>query len=254
MRRKIAAGNWKMNLDLPNGQKLASEVINMFLSEVNSDAEIIIIPPFINLSGVKHLIGASKRIHLGAQNCHQEKSGAYTGEISCAMLHSVGVNYVVVGHSERREYFGETNDLLAAKTKAVLDHGMLPIYCCGEPLQVREDNKHFELNRQQIEEGLFGLSQEEMAKVVIAYEPVWAIGTGVTASSAQAQEMHKFIRDLVAEKYDRETADNISILYGGSVKPDNAIELFVQPDVDGGLIGGASLKSRDFTDIAKSFQ
>lgn len=254
MRRKIAAGNWKMNLDLPHGQKLASEVINMFEAEVNSNAEMILIPPFINLSAVKHLIGSSKRIHLGAQNCHQEKSGAFTGETSCAMLHSVGVGYVLVGHSERREFFGETNQILAAKVKAVLDHGMLPIYCCGEPLKIREEGKHFELNKEQIQEGLFGLSKEEMTKVVIAYEPVWAIGTGVTASAAQAQEMHKFIRDLIAEKFGREIAGDISILYGGSVKPDNAIELFAQADVDGGLVGGASLKSRDFVDIARSFK
>lgn len=253
MRKKIAAGNWKMNLDFAEGQKLASEVINMVNDEVNNNAEVILIPPFIHLAGVKKLIGSAKNIHVGAQNCHQEKNGAYTGEISCEMLHSVGVEYVVIGHSERREYFGEDNALLAAKTKQVLEYGMTPIYCCGEPLEVREENKHFDLNRQQIEEGLFNLSKEDIKKVVIAYEPVWAIGTGKTASSEQAQEMHKYIRNLIAEKYDQETADSISILYGGSMKPGNAKELLAQPDVDGGLIGGASLKSRDFTDIAKSF-
>lgn len=253
MRKKIAAGNWKMNLNYAGGQKLASEVVNMVSDEVNNDAEVILIPPFIHLSGVRQLIGAAKNIHLGAQNCHQEKSGAFTGEISCDMLHSVGVAYVVVGHSERRELFGEDNALLAAKTKAVLAHGLTPIYCCGEKLETREANQHFALNKEQIEDGLFDLSKEDITKVVIAYEPVWAIGTGVTASSAQAQEMHKFIRGLIAEKYDQETAESISILYGGSVKPDNAKELFAQPDVDGGLVGGASLKSRDFTDIIKSF-
>ncbi len=242
-----------MNLDISNGQKLASEVINMVTDEVHNDAEVILIPPFIHLMGVQKLIGSARNIHIGAQNCHQEKNGAYTGEISCGMLHSIGVKYVVIGHSERREYFGEGNALLAAKVKQVLAHGMLPIYCCGEKLEVREANQHFELNKAQIVEGLFDLSKEDIKKVVIAYEPVWAIGTGVTASSAQAQEMHAFIRGLIADKYDQETADSISILYGGSVKPDNARELFAQPDVDGGLVGGASLKSRDFTDIIKSF-
>lgn len=253
MRKKIAAGNWKMNMDLSEGQKLASEVINMVNDEVNNDAEVILIPPYVHLAGIRKLIGSAENIHVGAQNCHHEKNGAYTGETSCEILHSVGVEYVIIGHSERREYFGEDNALLAAKTKLVLEYDMTPIYCCGEPLEVREQEKHFDLNKQQIEEGLFDLSKEEIKKVVIAYEPVWAIGTGKTASSEQAQEMHKFIRDLIAEKYDQETADSISILYGGSMKPGNAKELLAQPDVDGGLIGGASLKSRDFTDIVKSF-
>lgn len=253
MRKNIAAGNWKMNLDLEAGKKLASEIVNMVNDEVSNDAEVILIPPFVHLTTVKNLIGSAKKIYLGAQNCHQEKGGAYTGEISLEMLKSVGADYVVIGHSERREYFGEDNALLATKTKAVLDNGLKPIYCCGEKLEVREADKHFDLNKEQIVAGLFGLSKEEILKVVIAYEPVWAIGTGVTASSDQAQEMHKFIRDLIAEQYDQETADRISILYGGSVKPDNAQELFAQPDVDGGLVGGASLKSRDFTDIIKSF-
>lgn len=253
MRKKIAAGNWKMNMDLMNGQKLASEAINMVADEVSNSAEVILIPPFVHLTGIKKLIGSVGNIHLGAQNCHQEKNGAYTGEISCEMLHSAGVEYVVIGHSERREYFGEDNTLLASKVKLVLEYGMTPIYCCGEKLELREAEKHFDINKEQIEEGLFGLSKEEVKKVVIAYEPVWAIGTGVTASSDQAQEMHKFIRGLIADKYDDETAQSVPILYGGSVKPDNAKELFAQPDVDGGLVGGASLKSRDFTDIVRSF-
>lgn len=253
MRKNIAAGNWKMNLDLASGKKLASEVINMVNDEVQNDAEVILIPPFTHLTVVKQLIGSSTSVHLGAQNCSDQKSGAFTGEISTEMLQSVGVEYVVVGHSERREIFGEDNALLAAKTKAVLAQGLKPIYCCGEKLETREANQHFDLNKAQIEEGLFDLSKADIQKVVIAYEPVWAIGTGVTASSDQAQEMHQFIRGLIAEKYDQETADGISILYGGSVKPDNAKELFSQPDVDGGLVGGASLKSRDFTDIIKSF-
>ncbi len=253
MRRKIAAGNWKMNLNLEGGKQLASEVVNMVADEVSGDVDVILIPPFTHLTTVKSLIGASKKVKLGAQNCHVEASGAYTGEISLEMLKSVGVEYVVIGHSERREYFGEDNALLAAKTKKVLEAGLIPIYCCGEKLEVREADKHLDLNKKQIEEGLFGLSKEEISKVVIAYEPVWAIGTGVTASSDQAQEMHAFIRGVIAAKYDQATADGISILYGGSVKPDNAKDIFSKADVDGGLVGGASLKSRDFTDIAKAF-
>ncbi|MFY0600902.1 MAG: triose-phosphate isomerase [Cyclobacteriaceae bacterium] len=253
MRRKIAAGNWKMNLDLDGGKLLASEVVNMVADEVSGDVDVILIPPFTHLTTVKSLIGSSKKVHLGAQNCHVEASGAYTGEISLDMLKSVGVEYVTIGHSERREYFGEDNALLALKTKKVLDAGLIPIYCCGEKLEVREAEGHFDLNKAQIEEGLFGLTKEEISKVVIAYEPVWAIGTGVTASSDQAQEMHAFIRGVIADKYDQETADSISILYGGSVKPGNAADIFGKADVDGGLVGGASLQSRDFTDIAKAF-
>lgn len=253
MRKNIAAGNWKMNLDLDQGQKLASEVINMTAGEVTNDAEVILIPPFVHITTVKKLVGSAKNIHVGAQNCSQHASGAFTGEISVEMLKSAGVEYVVVGHSERREIFGETDEVLAAKTKAVLAGGLKPIFCCGEKLDSRNADKHFEVNQTQIENGLFDLSKEEILKVVIAYEPVWAIGTGVTASSAQAQEMHQFIRELIAKQYDQATADSISILYGGSVKPDNARELFAQPDVDGGLVGGASLKSRDFVDIIKSF-
>ncbi|WP_258102893.1 triose-phosphate isomerase [Marinoscillum sp. MHG1-6] len=253
MRRKIAAGNWKMNLDLEGGKQLASEVVNMVTDEVSKDIDVILIPPFTHLTTVKSLISGSSKVKLGAQNCHEEASGAYTGEISLEMLKSVGVEYVVIGHSERREYFGEDNALLAVKTKKVLDAGLTPIFCCGEKLEVREAGKHLELNKEQVEEALFGLSKEEISKVVIAYEPVWAIGTGVTASSDQAQEMHQYIRGVIAEKYDQETADGISILYGGSVKPGNAAEIFAKPDVDGGLVGGASLKSRDFTDIAKGF-
>ena len=253
MRKKIAAGNWKMNLNLEGGKQLASEVVNMVADEVSGDVDVILIPPFTHLTTVKALLGGSKKVKLGAQNCHIEASGAYTGEISLDMLKSVGVEYVVIGHSERREYFGEDNALLAAKTKKVLEAGLIPVYCCGEKLEVREADKHRDLNKKQIEEGLFGLSKEEISKVVVAYEPVWAIGTGVTASSDQAQEMHAFIRGVIAAKYDQATADNISILYGGSVKPDNAKELFAKADVDGGLVGGASLKSRDFTDIARAF-
>jgi len=254
MRRKIAAGNWKMNTTIEEGMQLASEVIHMSTDEMINEVEIILIAPFTHLTNIKKLIGTKSNIFLGAQNCHEAKGGAYTGEISTAMLTSIGVDFVVLGHSERREYFGETNGLLAKKIDIVLASGMQPIYCCGEKLEIREKNQHFELVESQIKDGLFHLSQEAILKVVIAYEPVWAIGTGVTASDAQAQEMHAFIRKLLTEKYGTNTAENIAILYGGSVKPNNAVSLFSCKDVDGGLVGGASLESRGFVDIAKSFR
>ncbi len=253
MRKKIAAGNWKMNTSLQQGLELASEVVNMASDEVRSDVQLILNPPFPYLHEVRKIVGGKPNISIGAQNCHEELSGAYTGETSVEMLVSLGVEYVILGHSERREYFAESHELLARKTKVVLDHGLTPIFCCGEKLEVREADQHFDLVQEQIQESLFGLSEEEILQVVIAYEPVWAIGTGVTASSGQAQEMHAFIRQVLAKKYGSEVAQQIAILYGGSVKPSNAQELFACEDVDGGLVGGASLKSRDFVDIAKSF-
>lgn len=253
MRKNIVAGNWKMNCSLPEGKKLASEVIHMVQDEVQNNTQVVLIPPFIHLTGIHSLIGSSRNIFLGAQNCHQESSGAYTGEVSAAMLVSCGATHVILGHSERREYFKETDELLADKVKFALDNGLTPIFCCGEKLETREAGDHERLVSSQVEKALFNLSEEEIKKVVIAYEPVWAIGTGKTASAEQAQEMHAFIRNQIASKYDQGIADEISILYGGSVKPENAKEIFSQPDVDGGLIGGASLKSRDFTNIIKAF-
>ncbi|WP_420317133.1 triose-phosphate isomerase [Ekhidna sp.] len=253
MRKKIVAGNWKMNCTLPEGKKLASEVIHMVEDEVNNEAEVVLIPPFIHLTGIQSLIGSSNKIFLGAQNCHQNQSGAFTGEVSASMLVSCGVTHVILGHSERREYFGETDELLSEKVNFTLENGLTPIFCCGEKLEVREARDHESLVGTQVEKALFDLSEDQIRKVVIAYEPVWAIGTGVTASAEQAQEMHAFIRNQIAAKYSQDTADSIPILYGGSVKPDNAKEIFSQQDVDGGLIGGASLKSRDFTNIVKAF-
>jgi len=252
MRKQIVAGNWKMNCTLQEGKKLASEIIHMVEDEVTNDASVILIPPFIHLSGLHSLIGSGKKIYLGAQNCHHEERGAYTGEISAAMIASTGATHVILGHSERREYFGETDELLAKKLKVVLAHGLIPIFCCGEKLEDREAGNHEALVGSQVQQALFGLDKDEMKKVIIAYEPVWAIGTGKTASAHQAQEMHAFIRSRVAEHYGQDLADSLSILYGGSVKPENAQELFDQPDVDGGLVGGASLKSRDFTNIIKA--
>lgn len=251
MRKYIVAGNWKMNGTLQETQSLASEVINMAKDELREQVEVVLIPPFIDIPEILHLRKGSQ-VKTGAQNCHQEASGAFTGEVSASILASYGLDYVVIGHSERREYFGENNALLAQKVDQAHLNQLSPIYCCGETLEEREDNKHFEVIDNQITEGLFHLSTDSILRTVIAYEPVWAIGTGKTASAEQAQEIHAFIRSLIAKRYSTQIADSISILYGGSVKPANARELFGCEDIDGGLIGGASLKSRDFIDICKA--
>ncbi|MFP4089941.1 MAG: triose-phosphate isomerase [Cyclobacteriaceae bacterium] len=253
MRKKIIAGNWKMNKTLEEGQSLTSEIKHMVEDEVPSDVQVVICAPYIHLSSL-HAMLKGAQIALGAQNCSEHESGAYTGEIAAPMLVSAGVQYVILGHSERREYFKESNELLAKKINIALKNGLTPIFCCGEPLEIREEDKQNAYVQQQIKESLLHLSKEDISKIVIAYEPIWAIGTGKTASSQQAQEMHEVIRKQLAEAYGKEVAENISILYGGSMKPDNAAELLAQPDVDGGLIGGASLKSRDFVNIAKSYK
>lgn len=251
MRKTIIAGNWKMNKTAEEAQGLVSEIVNIHRDEINNGAEVVIIPPFVHLSGTYSLIKNSA-VKLGAQNCSEHESGAYTGEISAGMLVSYNASYVIIGHSERRQYFGETNALLAKKVDIALKNNLTPIYCCGETIEQRNAGEHFNVNETQITEGLFHLNADEMKKVVIAYEPVWAIGTGVTASSAQAQEVHAFIRSTIAKKYGNEVAQSITIQYGGSMKPENAAELLAQPDIDGGLIGGAALKSRDFIEIIKA--
>lgn len=251
MRKYIIAGNWKMNLTLEEGYGLVTEIKGMVQDEVNNSAEIVVIPPFIHLSGVHNLLKGS-RVKLGAQNCHQKSKGAYTGEVSPAMLANLGAQYVIIGHSERRQYFGETNALLAEKISAALENGLTPIYCFGETLEQREAGKEFDVNFDQVSEGLFHLSDSDFSKVVLAYEPIWAIGTGKTATSQQAQDVHAFIRKKLTEKYGESIADSISILYGGSMKPDNARELLACKDIDGGLIGGAALESRSFVEIIKS--
>ncbi|SEN42393.1 triosephosphate isomerase [Mucilaginibacter gossypiicola] len=253
MRKKIVAGNWKMNLDYNEGLALFSEIINMVKDEATGTQEAVICSPFIHIHSLVQLSKGYSKIAVGAQNAHQEEKGAYTGEISAKMIKSTGAAYVILGHSERRQYFGETNALLAKKTDTALKNDLRPIFCIGETLQEREANKHFDVIKTQLVEGIFHLDAEQFAKLVIAYEPVWAIGTGVTATSAQAQEIHEFIRKEIAAKYSQEVADATTILYGGSCNPSNAAELFAQADIDGGLIGGASLKSRDFTDIVKTF-
>jgi triosephosphate isomerase len=253
MRQKIVAGNWKMNNTLEEGQKLTSEIVNMVNDEVIDEVKAIIASPYIHLATLAGLVKDSPKVALAAQNTSQHTSGAYTGEISCDMLKSVGVEYVILGHSERREYNRESNELLKQKVDTALAAGLLPIFCCGESLDIREAGNHFDFVCNQLTESLFHLEAVDFEKVVIAYEPIWAIGTGVTASSDQAQEMHAAIRSHLSDKYGENIAQDISLLYGGSCKPSNAQELFACQDVDGGLIGGASLKSRDFVDILKSY-
>ncbi|MFZ4861811.1 triose-phosphate isomerase [Sphingobacterium sp. Mn56C] len=253
MRKNIVAGNWKMNLNFEEGVSLFSEIVNMVKDEVIGDQEVVVCAPFIHLSTLGKLAATAANVHIGAQNVHQAEAGAYTGEVSAAQVKSVGVNYVILGHSERRAYFGETDALLADKTNAVLKQGLRPIFCIGETKEERESNNFFAVIKTQLEGGVFHLSATEFAEVVLAYEPVWAIGTGLTASPEQAQEVHAFIRETVAAKYGAEIADQTTILYGGSANPSNASTLFAQPDIDGGLIGGASLKSRDFLEIVKVF-
>ncbi|MHA7129591.1 triose-phosphate isomerase [Algoriphagus namhaensis] len=253
MPKKIIAGNWKMNMTFDEGQKLTSEIVNMYQDESISGVEVVLNVPFPHLMPVKKLIGKAQGIEVGAQNCSDQASGAYTGEVSAQMIASFGAKYVIIGHSERRSLFQEDNDLLAKKVKIALDSGLTPIFCCGESLEIREAGTHIPNVKFQLTQGLFDLSAENFAKVVIAYEPIWAIGTGKTASSDQAQEMHSALRKHIAAQYGKEIAAEVSILYGGSMKPDNAQDLLSKKDVDGGLIGGASLKSRDFIDIIKSY-
>jgi triosephosphate isomerase len=249
MRKKIVAGNWKMNTQLHEGLELA-KAVEAASQNKKSDAIIIIAPPFTHLAKVREVISDVK---LAAQNCSDQEKGAYTGEISPDMLKSTGVDYVIIGHSERRLYYKEDNALLNKKVILVLSKGLSPIFCCGESLEERESGRYYDVIREQITLGLSGLSEDDMRNTVIAYEPVWAIGTGVTASPDQAQEIHKFIRDLLAELFNKEIADVTTLLYGGSCNPSNARELFANPDVDGGLIGGAALKADDFIQIVNSF-
>ena len=254
MRQNLVAGNWKMNMTYQDGLALVSEITNMVADEVtNSEVQIVICPPAPFLSAIGRQLPQGSNFHLGAQNCHQKESGAYTGEVSAKMLASVGCEYVILGHSERRQYFREDDELLSQKLKAALAAGLKPIFCVGESLDTREMNETNDYIGKQLQNGLFHLSNEEFEQVVIAYEPIWAIGTGKTATSQQAQEVHAFIREQIARAYDAKAALDTTILYGGSANAQNARELFSQPDVDGGLIGGASLKSRDFTEIIKSF-
>lgn len=250
MRKKIVAGNWKMNTTVAEGVELAKAVAAK-APEVPSSVKLIIAPPFTHLVPVADAIKGSG-IGLSAQNCADKEKGAYTGEVAADMLVSAGCSYTILGHSERRQYYGETDAKLVEKVKLAIAHGLSPIFCVGENLEEREAGRHFEVVTEQVKNVLYTLSAEDMAKVVIAYEPVWAIGTGKTATAEQAQEIHACIRKVVAEKFGS-LAEEITILYGGSCKPSNAKELFACPDIDGGLIGGAALKADDFISIALSF-
>ncbi|WP_375447789.1 triose-phosphate isomerase [uncultured Fibrella sp.] len=253
MRKKIVAGNWKMNKTADEGLALVSEVTNMINAEVTGDVIAVLCPPALYLTTYKSYL-TSNKLALGAQNCHEKAAGAYTGEISAAMLKSVGVQYVILGHSERRQYFEESNAQLAEKVNSALENGLTPIFCCGESQDLRENGDYVGFVKDQLTDSLFHLSAEQMANIVIAYEPIWAIGTGLTASAGQAQDMHYELRQHLASQYGDEVAQETSILYGGSCNAQNAEEIFAQSDVDGGLIGGASLKSRDFVTIVKARQ
>ncbi|MCG2611971.1 triose-phosphate isomerase [Flavobacterium sp. SM15] len=250
MRHNIVAGNWKMNKNAGETSQLLADILNQLPS--GKEVEVLVAPSFVNLSQAIHVLEHTN-IGVAAQNMHQAEGGAFTGEISADMLTSIGVNNVILGHSERRQYFKETDALLANKVDTALKHEMRIIFCIGEELKDRQNKQHFNVVDTQLRDGLFHLGANAWVNIVLAYEPVWAIGTGETASPEQAQEMHQFIRETIRHKYGSSVAENVSILYGGSVKPDNAKEIFSKPDVDGGLIGGAALKAEDFVAIVDAF-
>lgn len=252
MRRNIVAGNWKMNKNFAEADDLINSIEETLRQYDTTDVDIIVCPPYPYLELVSD-VSEDANFFVGAQNVAKFDNGAYTGEISASMLKSMAVDYCIVGHSERRKYFFETNQDIALKIDLLLKEDITPIICVGESLEERESGKHFEIIRKQVEEGIFHLKADDMQRCIIAYEPVWAIGTGRTATKEQAQEIHAFIRGLIVEKYNDDVAQEVSILYGGSCNPKNASELFSMKDVDGGLIGGASLKAKDFIEIACSF-
>ncbi len=251
MRKNIVAGNWKMNTTLPEGVKLAEEV-NAAVAEAKPACDVIICVPFTHLAPIAGVIDSTV-LGLGAENCADHASGAYTGEVSAAMVASTGAKYVILGHSERRQYYHEDSKILREKLALALANGLTPIFCIGEVLEERENGTYNDVVKRQIEEALFDLSAEDFSRLILAYEPVWAIGTGKTATPDQAEDMHAHIRATIAAKYGNGVAENTSILYGGSCKPSNAAELFAKKDIDGGLIGGASLKCADFMGIVKAF-
>ncbi len=250
MRKNIVAGNWKMNTTVPEGVELAKAVVAKSV-EVPAEVGLIVAVPFTHLTSVASVL--SSRVELSAENCADKAKGAYTGEVSVDMIKSCGAQWTILGHSERRQYYGETDEKLVEKTKLALAAGLGVILCVGENLEQREAGKHFDVCESQIKNVLFNFSAEDMKNIVVAYEPVWAIGTGKTATAEQAEEIHAFIRKVLADKFGTQVADNTTILYGGSCKPSNAKELFAQKDIDGGLIGGAALNADDFIQIALSF-
>ena len=253
MRKQIAAANWKMNLTYQQAEKLLDEILSAKIKLKKNQLTIFAVPfPYLILANSE--VAGSENYFIAAQNCNDKLSGAYTGEVSIAMLESVGIKYCIVGHSERREYFGENNTMLAEKINLCLQYEITPIFCCGEPLPVREKGEQNNYVARQLEESLFHLKEEQLRAVVVAYEPIWAIGTGKTATTDQAQEMHHYLRSVLANKYGAQVAGDISILYGGSVKGNNASELFACPDVDGGLVGGASLTANEFIKIIQALK
>ena len=251
MRKKIVAGNWKMNLNYDEVTSLVDEILRLHSSDNN--VEVILSPPFVYLDKVIRSCANNDHVFIASQNCSEYNNGAYTGEVSASMLNSIGVNYIIIGHSERRSIFNESNENLNLKITQALQNNLKIIFCCGENIDQRESGEYLKVIKKQLEETILCLDQKSLSKIVIAYEPIWAIGTGKTASSVQAQEIHFFIRSLISDKFGTEISNNTSILYGGSCKPTNSKELFSQSDIDGGLIGGASLKSSDFTAIINSF-
>ncbi len=251
MRKNIVAGNWKMNTTLADGVNLAKEVNEALKNAADVKCDVVICVPFTHLASVAAVI--DDELGLGAENCANHIKGAYTGEVSAPMVASTGAKYVILGHSERRQYYGETSEILKEKVNLALAENLTPIFCIGEVLEERENGSFLDVVTKQIKEALFDLSAEDFGKLILAYEPVWAIGTGKTATAEQAQEMHAHIRGVIAEKYGKEVADNCSILYGGSCKPSNAKELFAKADVDGGLIGGAALDATSFMGIVTAF-
>ncbi|MFT3903619.1 MAG: triose-phosphate isomerase [Niabella sp.] len=253
MRKQIAAANWKMNLTYQQGEQLLDEIVKSDVA-LKENHEVIFGVPFPYLIMAAEKIKGVKNFYVSAQNCYNKKSGAYTGEVAVDMLASINIKHCIIGHSERREYFNESNQMLAEKLDLLLAAGITPIFCCGEPLAIREANGQNEFVAKQLEESLFHLSADDIKKIIIAYEPIWAIGTGKTATTEQAQEIHAYLRSVIAGKYGADVANEIPILYGGSVKANNAKELFSNPDVDGGLVGGASLVAADFIEIIKGLQ
>lgn len=253
MRKQIAAANWKMNLTYQQAEKLLDEILG---SDVKPEEgqQVIFAVPFPYLIMANSEVANERGFSIAAQNCYHKNAGAYTGEVSAEMLHSIGVRYCVIGHSERREYFDETSELLSEKVDICFEHELIPIFCCGEALEIRESGQQNQYVQEQLEASLFHLSETDITKVIIAYEPIWAIGTGKTATTQQAQEMHQHLRSVIAGKYGQSTAEEVSILYGGSVKAANAVEIFGSPDVDGGLVGGASLNPQEFVQIIEALK
>lgn len=253
MRKQIAAANWKMNCTYQQGEELLDGILGANIA-LKEHQQVVFAVPFPYLIMASSEVADEQNYYIAAQNCYNKKSGAYTGEVSAEMLHSIGIKYCVLGHSERREYFQESNKMLAEKLDLCLEYGITPIFCCGEPLNIREAGTQNSFVEVQLKESLFHLADSVISKIVIAYEPIWAIGTGKTATSDQAQEMHAHLRSVLAKQYGPVLANTIPILYGGSVKANNAVEIFSRPDVDGGLVGGASLSATEFAAIIKALK